>query len=130
MDWMNVLEQVFNIVLFPLLGVATTALIVFISAKTKELKEKHKDELFHKYADMLEKTITSCVIATNQTYVKTLKEQNAFDAEAQKIAFDKTFSAVVTILSDDAYDYLSEAIGDLEEYITNRIEEEVLLAKK
>lgn len=130
MDWMNILEQVFNIVLFPLMGVATTALIVFITAKTKELKEKHNNELFNKYADMLEKTIVSCVIATNQTYVKTLKEQGAFDAEAQKIAFDKTFSAVITILSDDAYDYLSEAMGDLEEYITNRIEEEVLLAKK
>ena len=130
MDWMNILEQVFNIVLFPLMGVATTALIVFITAKTKELKEKHNNELFSKYADMLEKTIVSCVIATNQTYVKTLKEQGAFDVEAQKIAFDKTFSAVITILSDDAYNYLSEAIGDLEEYITNRIEEEVLLAKK
>lgn len=130
MDWMNILEQVFNIVLFPLMGVATTALIVFITVKTKELKKKYDNDLFSKYADMLEQTIISCVIATNQTYVKTLKEQNAFDAEAQKIAFDKTFSAVITILSDDAYDYLSEAIGDLEEYITNRIEEEVLLAKK
>ena len=130
MNWMNILEQVFNIVLFPLMGVATTALIVFITVKTKELKKKYDNDLFSKYADMLEKTITSCVIATNQTYVKTLKEQNAFDAEAQKAAFDKTFSAVITILSDDAYDYLSEAIGDLEEYITNRIEEEVLLAKK
>lgn len=130
MDWMNILEQVFNIVLFPLMGIATTALVVFITAKIKELKEKHNNELFNKYADMLEKTIVSCVIATNQTYVKTLKEQGKFDAEAQKIAFDKTFSAVITILSDDAYDYLSEVIGDLEEYITNRIEEEVLLAKK
>ena len=130
MDWMNILEQIFDVVLVPFLGVATTALIMFINSKTKELKAKHNNELFSKYADMLEKTITSCVIATNQTYVKTLKEQSAFDAEAQKIAFDKTFSAVITILSDDAYDYLSEAIGDLEEYITNRIEEEVLLAKK
>ena len=73
---------------------------------------------------MLEQTIISCVIATNQTYVEALKKEGKFDAEAQKIAFDKTFSAVITILCDDAYDYLSEAIGDLEEYITNRIEAE------
>ena len=129
MDWMNILEQVFNIVLFPLMGVATTALIVFITAKTKELKKKYDNELFHKYADMLEQTIISCVIATNQTYVEALKKEGKFDAEAQKIAFDKTFSAVITILSDDAYDYLSEAIGDLEEYITNRIEAEVNTCK-
>ena len=129
MDWMNVLEQVFNIVLFPLMGVATTALIVFITVKTQELKKKYDNELFHKYADMLEQTIISCVIATNQTYVEALKKEGKFDAEAQKIAFDKTFSAVITILSDDAYDYLSEAIGDLEEYITNRIEAQVNMSK-
>ena len=130
MDWMNVLEQVFNVVLIPLMGVATMALIVFITVKTKELKKKYDNELFSKYADMLEQTIISCVIATNQTYVEALKKEGKFDAEAQKIAFDKTFSAVITILSDDAYDYVSEAIGDLEEYITNRIEAEVSLAKK
>ena len=129
MDWMNVLEQVFNIVLFPLMGIATTALIVFITAKTKELKEKYDNDLFSKYADMLEQTIISCVIATNQTYVEALKKEGKFDAEAQQIAFDKTFSAVITILSDDAYDYLSEAIGDLEEYIINRIEAEVNTCK-
>lgn len=129
MDWMNILEQVFNIVLFPLMGVATATLIVFITAKTKELKKKYDNELFSKYADMLEQTIISCVIATNQTYVEALKKEGKFDAEAQKIAFDKTFSAVITILSDDAYDYLSEAIGDLEEYITNRIEAEVNTCK-
>ena len=129
MDWMNILEQVFNIVLFPLMGVATTVLIVFITAKTKELKEKYDNDLFSKYADMLEQTIISCVIATNQTYVEALKKEGKFDAEAQKIAFDKTFSAVITILCDDAYDYLSEAIGDLEEYITNRIEAEVNTCK-
>ena len=129
MDWMNILEQVFNVVLFPLMGIATTALIVFITVKTEELKKKYDNELFSKYANMLEQTIISCVIATNQTYVETLKKEGKFDAEAQKIAFDKTFSAVITILSDDAYDYLSEAIGDLEEYITNRIEAEVNTCK-
>lgn len=129
MDWMNSLEHIFNVVLIPLMGVATTALIIFITEKTKELKKKYDNELFGKYADMLEQTIISCVIATNQTYVEALKKEGKFDAEAQKIAFDKTFSAVITILSDDAYDYLSEAIGDLEEYITNRIEAEVNTCK-
>lgn len=129
MDWMNILEQVFNVVLIPLLGAATTALVVFITVKTKELKKKYNNDLFSKYADMLEQTIISCVMATNQTYVETLKKEGKFDIEAQKIAFDKTFSAVITILSDDAYDYLSEAIGDLEEYITNRIEAQVNTCK-
>lgn len=129
MDWMNILEQVFNVCLIPLLGVATTCLILFIKAKTKELQERYNDELLTKYLGMLENTITSCVLATNQTYVESLKAQGKFDAEAQKIAFDKTFSAVITILSDDAYQYLAAAMGDLENYITNRIEANVNLSK-
>jgi hypothetical protein len=32
-------------------------------------------------------TITNCVIATNQTYVNSLKEQGKFDEAAQKEAF-------------------------------------------
>ena len=41
----------------------------------------------NKYLKMLSETITKCVIATNQTYVETLKKQGKFDEEAQKIAF-------------------------------------------
>lgn len=129
MDWMNILTQVFEVCLIPLLGVATTCLVFYIKAKTKELQERYDDEVLSKYLSMLESTITSCVLATNQTYVESLKKQGKFDAEAQKIAFDKTFSAVITILSDDAYDYLAEAMGDLEDYITNRIEANVNMSK-
>ena len=125
MDW-NVL---FNVVLIPILGALTTYIILFINVKKKELQERYDNEILNKYTNMLEQTIISCVIATNQTYVEALKKEGKFDAEAQKIAFDKTFSAVITILSDDAYNYLSEAIGDLEEYITNRIEAEVNTCK-
>jgi len=36
---------------------------------------------------MLDDTITKCVIATNQTYVDSLKDKNAFDKAAQEEAF-------------------------------------------
>ena len=130
MDWMNLMLQFCKLCLFPLACAATGYIILLINIKKKELQERYDNEVFNKYFNMLEQTIISCVLATKQTYVESLKQQGKFDAEAHKIAFDKTFSAIITILSDDAYDYLSEAIGDLEEYITNRIEEEVLLAKK
>jgi len=74
---------------------------------------------------MIFDTITKCVIATNQTYVNSLKEQNAFDAEAQKTAFNKTMNAVLEILSEDAKQYIIETTGDLNTYLTNLIEAEV-----
>lgn len=78
---------------------------------------------------MLENTITSAVIATNQTYVDTLKEQGKFDKEAQTNALMRTYEAVMTILTEDAQKYLNEIIGDLRLYIINGIEERVHIEK-
>jgi hypothetical protein len=80
--------------------------------------------------DMLETTIVDCVIATNQTYTEALKKQNAFTAEAQKEAFAKTYNAVMAILSQDAVDYLTAFVGDLDLFIKQKIEAEVSENKK
>lgn len=129
MDWMNLLTQLFEIVIFPLLGIGTIYLINFIKVKIQELKAKKDDELYHKYLGMLEETIVNCVLATTQTYVEALKKEGKFDAEAQKLAFTKTYTNVMNILSEDAKAYLETAIGDLETYIFNKIEAEVKLTK-
>ena len=129
MDWLEILPQLFQIVIFPLLGAITLYLISLINAKKKELQDKINNEKFKKYLDMLDETITSCVIATTQTYVQSLKEQGKFDAEAQKTALNKTFSAVMAILSEDAKEYLQEGISDLEGYVLNKIENDVATTK-
>ncbi len=129
METTELIKQIFEVCLFPLLGVLTTFLIIFISKKAQELKATTDNELYHKYIDMLEQTIINCVIATNQTYVDALKAEGKFDAEAQKIAFQKTYDSVMAILSEDAKSYLNEAIGDLQTYIINQIEAQVNLNK-
>ena len=78
---------------------------------------------------MLTQTISDCVIATNQTYVESLKQQGKFDLDAQKEAFNLTKDAVLSILSEEAQVYLSTAVGDLNAYITKKIEAEVNLNK-
>lgn len=129
MDWMHILSQIFEIVILPLLGIGTIYLIGLIRIKIQELKQKKNNDLYHKYLDMLEETIISCVLATTQTYVDTLKKQGKFDLEAQKNAFDMTFNNVMNILTDDAKKYLQSAIGDLETFVINKIEAEVLATK-
>ena len=129
MNWMELLYQIFELCIIPLLGVLTAFAIKFIKAKAVELNTKHDNELLAKYIGMLSETITDCVIATNQTYVDSLKAQGSFDAEAQKIAFQKTFDSVMLILSAEAKEYLANAYGDLAAYIANRIEAEVNLNK-
>ena len=129
MDWLNLLTQIFEVCIIPLLAVLTTYIVKYIQVKSAEITSKSENELVDKYVNMLSYTISSCVVATNQTYVESLKKQGKFDAEAQKIAFNMTLEAVLEILSEDAKEYLSEAFGDLNAYITSQIEASVNVNK-
>jgi hypothetical protein len=87
MDWMEILEKVFEVCIIPLLGILTTYLVVYLKTKRDKLIEQSESNLLDKYISKLHETITDCVIATNQTYVEALKKEGKFDLEAQKIAF-------------------------------------------
>lgn len=126
---MELVAQIFEVCIIPLLGVLTAFFVKWVNAKTAEIADTRKNETEKKYLNMLNNTITDCVIATTQTYVDTLKKQGAFDAEAQKVAFTMTYEAVVKLLTDEATEYLNEAVGDLNLYITQKIESEVNLNK-
>lgn len=129
MEIMDLITQIFEVCIIPLMGILTAYFVKWIGVKTEELKEETKNEKTEKYLDMLNNTITNCVIATTQTYVDTLKAQGAFDMEAQKTAFTMTYEAVAKLLTDEATEYLNEAVGDLNLYITQKIEAEVNLNK-
>ena len=125
----ELLTQIFEVCILPLLGILTTFFVKWVNARIGEISDNRKNETEKKYLDMLNNTISDCVIATTQTYVDALKKQGAFDAEAQKIAFNMTYEAVVKLLTNEAQIYLNEAVGDLNLYITQKIESEVNLNK-
>ena len=122
---LDMLNQIFEVCILPLLAVLTGYAVQFIRAKSAEVAARTQNETAQKYIQMIEQTITDCIIATNQTYTNALKAQNAFDEEAQKIAFEKSFTAVMTILSEDAKQYIIETTGDINVYLTQKIEAEV-----
>ena len=101
MDWLSILQQIFELCIIPLLGIITKFAIDYIAQKKEQIKAQTNNELAQKYLDILNDTIAKCVTATNQTYVESLKEQNAFDADAQKEAFNKTYNAVIETLGDE-----------------------------
>lgn len=125
----ELLTQIFQVCIIPLLGVLTTFIIKWINVKSNQIQKNNDNVLANKYIQMLTDTINSCVIATNQTYVESLKKQGKFDAEAQKQAFEQTTQAVLTILSQEAKDYLANIYGDLDKYISEKIEASVNINK-
>lgn len=129
MDWLNLLYQILEVCIIPLLGILTAYFVKFINIKSSEIQNKVKNDNADKYIAMVADTVSACVIATNQTYVEALKKQNAFTAEAQKEAFKLTYDAVMAILTDEAKSYLTEIYGDVSAYITTKIEAEVNMSK-
>ena len=119
---MEILVQIFQVCIIPLLGILTSYLVSFLKAKKENLAASTDSEIARKYTEMIIDTVTRCVIATNQTYVDTLKKEGRFDAEAQKEAFNMTLNAVLQTLSEDAKQYVVEATGDLNTYLTELIE--------
>ena len=129
MNWAIVLEQIFNLVIYPVLGLVGIYLTYLIKVKIDELKQKTKDDTAKKYLDMLNETIAAAVLATTQTYVEALKKQGKFDEAAQKEAFKQTYEAVMKVLTDEAMKYIAVSVGDIETYITNQIESQVKITK-
>lgn len=129
LNWAEILKQFFELAFFPIIATLAGYIISLIKTKKEEVLAKTKSETARKYVDMLEKTISDCVLATSQTYVKALKDQNAFDEEAQKKAFKLTYDSVMLILTDEAKTYLAEATKDLEVYVKNQIEAHVIINK-
>lgn len=125
MDKLELIQQIFELCIIPLLGILTKFVISYLQAKSGELQTKTDNEIAQKYISMITNTIINCVIATNQTYVEALKKQGKFDKEAQEVAFQKTLTAVLATLSNDAKNYIIQTSGDLNTYLTQLIEAQV-----
>ena len=125
----EIFPQIFELCIIPLLGILTTFLVLLIKTKMSELSERISDETAKKYVNMLAETIGDCVIATNQTYVESLKKEGRFDAEAQKQALQQTYDNVMALLSNEAKEYFTEASGDIEKLIKTKIEATVKAVK-
>lgn len=121
----EIVIQIIRVCVIPLFGILTKYLVDYLTAKRNEINSKTDNETAQKYTNMIYQTVVDCVIATNQTYVDSLKKSGSFDEAAQKEAFNRTMNAIMTILSDDAKEYITEATGDLNTYLTQLIEAEV-----
>ena len=129
MDWLNLLTEIFELCILPLLGILTKYLVDYLTQKKEQMNAATDDVLRIKYTTLLFNTINECVIATNQTYVDSLKASGSFNKEAQEIAFETTYNNIMAILSEDAKEYLAEIYGDLELYIKQKIEADTKLNK-
>ncbi len=130
MEWLDILNTAAQTIVPLVLTALVVTALYYLDKLIKKGKDASDNELVDRYLDMLQETVTDAVLATTQTYVDAMKKQNMFDEEAQKHAFQLTYDAVMEVLTEDAKKYIEAVVGDLETYITNKIEATVKINKK
>ena len=127
---MEVLQNVLYAVITAAVPVITTFLCRWLASLYENNKTKVQNEKAQATLGQVTDMIVAAVETTTSTYVKQLKADNLFDADAQKEAFNKTFEAVRKQLTEESTKIIVETYGDVETYLTNKIEQFVEELKK
>ena len=127
---MEILQNVLYAIITATVPVFTAFACRYLQSLYEKNKDKIKNENVKLILGQVTYVITSAVQTTTSTYVKELKANNLFDADAQKEAFKRTYDAVIKQLTDDAKKIIAETYGDVETYLTNQIEQKVEEQKK
>ena len=122
MDWLEVLKQIFELIIYPVLGLVGVYLTYLLNIKINEVKQKAKDDKTQKYFDLLDEVVYTVVRATTQAYVDSLKQKGTFTDEEQKTAFKRTYDAIMSILPAEAKKVLTGLVGDFETFVISKIE--------
>jgi hypothetical protein len=120
---MDFLKEIVYAMITALTPIVAFYLCKFLQSMYEEHKSKIKNETVRTVLGNVTNMIASAVTTTTSTYVKHLKADNIFDAEAQKHAFNMTYDAVTKQLTEESKQIIEEVYGDIETYLTNKIEE-------
>lgn len=124
------MEQ-FYAILWTAVGILITGLASWLSVVlTNFLNSKIKDKKIAKITTELTNIVFNSVTYVTQTYVDTLKKNGKFDANAHIEAFNTCKKLVMTQLSEEIKEYITNTYGDLEAYITSLIESQIYMLKK
>ena len=127
---MEFLQQLLYAIIMAAVPVLTTFACKYLQALYEEHKSKIKNERMRIILGQVTDMVAAAVETTTNTYVKQLKADNLFDADAQKEAFNRTYNTVKKQLTSESGEIIQEAYGDIEVYIENKIEQLVEELKK
>lgn len=112
---LNVLSVVVTAIILPLISLAGTKLINFLSTKIKNEK-----------ANNILETATNIVInavkSVFQTYVDSLKKEGKFDKQSQLVALNKAKDVAISQMSEDVKEFIKNNYGSLDAWLNTQIE--------
>lgn len=119
---MDILMTVLKLLIMIIVPVATSTLTYFFKRYVEELINKN---LEGKTAEALNKGLDIIINSVNyvqQTYVDTLKKEDAFSSEAQSKALLAAKNRAIELMNNDIQTAIENSYGDLDTYVTTIIE--------
>lgn len=129
MDISTVLNELFKAVLTVAIPIISAYLVGLIENKSKAVQSSTGSAIIKDLVASAEKIVTDAVTATNQTLVDGLKKDGKFDEAAAKQAFEQTKATILKILPEDTKNALATLYGDVDAWLTSKIESTVKTVK-
>ena len=125
MDWTQILIVVIQLIIAPLLVWGIKEAVSFLKVKTLAVENEAYRKILQDYIDRAAAAIQTAVIETQQVFVDSIKHTEGWNSAAMQEAFTRAAERAKAIMGTAVYDGLTEAVGDVNKWITARIEQTV-----
>lgn len=115
-------QEILNIILSAV-SILVTGLVSWgVGLLISWLNSKIKDQDLARHLTAVTQIVTDAVMNVFQSFVDTLKKNGGFDEAAQKEAKDRATEIIMNQLTPELKSYIIDNYGDLQEWISNKIE--------
>lgn len=112
---LDIILSAVSILVTGLTGFVVTFIITLI-------KTKIKDQKLAGYLSSITGIVSDSVMSVFQSFVQTLKENDSFDEKAQAEAKQRALSIINSQLTPDLKNFITANYGDINEWLSNKIE--------
>ena len=125
MDWNELLMTLIKVVILPAVPIVVAAIVKFCKAKTDEALTDVESELLRQALNEATDAVYAAVTYTSQVYVDSLKQSGNFDKAAQEQALKTALQKAEAMLAEDTKKLLESLYGNLQDWLTVKIEQAV-----
>ena len=105
--------------------VCAAYLVQYLRRKSEQIIAQTDNMTIKAFLTEATDAVSTAVTYTSQTFVDALKKEGNFNKDKQQEALKKSLDKAISLLSEPAKNALTDIYGNLEAYLTSKIEAEV-----
>lgn len=105
--------------------VCAAYLVQYLHRKSEQIIAQTDNMTIKAFLTEATDAVSTAVTYTSQTFVDALKKEGNFNKDKQQEALKKSLDKAISLLSESAKNALTDIYGNLEAYLTSKIEAEV-----